>query len=138
MGGNLYEYVRNSPANFGDPFGLFPRIKPEDTARRPCTPGEFTRCVAMCGDRGVEHCYVAMHRAVVGLTKKGKPKWDWVDSQGALDCSCNEPNGNCEEKRQFPFAPPAISQSTQRNMNVVTAMGEMGAAGYLLWLLLAL
>jgi hypothetical protein len=80
-----------------------------------------------------------MHRTVVGMTKTGKPKWDWVDSQGALDCSCNEPNGGCEDnKKRFPFAPPAISPSAQRSMNAVTAMGAMGTAGYLLWLLLAL
>jgi len=137
VGVNHYVYVGDNPTDFSDPLGLVPRLRPGDTALRPCTPGEYARCATMCGDRGVEHCRVAMHKAVVGLTKRGKPRWDWVDSQGALDCSCNEPNGECEkkEKHEFRFAPPAISPSTQKTMGAINGIGALGTLGILLLIL---
>lgn len=95
---NFYRYVANNVMNFSDPSGLVPRLGPEDTARRPCTPGEHARCAETCGSKGVEHCYVAMHRTVVGL-RKGKARWDWVD--GPLDCSCNDPDDPiCVKERE--------------------------------------
>lgn len=121
MESNFYRYVGNDVVNFDDPSGLSPLFGPNDTARRACTPGEFARCAATCGDRGVEHCYIAMHRTVVGL-KNGRAQWGWVD--GPMDCSCNEdPNEpDCERKREHaPEPEPPVSPIPSPNWNNVAA-----------------
>jgi len=121
---NFYRYVGNDVMNFDDPSGLSPLFGPDDVARRPCTPGELARCEAMCGDRGVQHCYIPMHRTVIGLTRKGKPRWGWEDSTGPMDCSCNEdPNEpDCEKKREHAPEPDAPgSPDWSPNWNNVAA-----------------
>lgn len=118
---DFYRYAGNDVVNFVDPTGLFPRFGPQDTARRACTPGEFARCAQMCGERGVENCFVAMHRTVIGL-RRGKANWGWVD--GPMDCRCNEdPNGpDCEKNRKPAPAPaPDGAPTPSPNWNKVAA-----------------
>jgi hypothetical protein len=117
---NLYEYVKSNPTNLTDPFGLEPTMPWDDMARRPCTQGEFARCEAQCRETGVQHCWIAMHKAVVGLTKKGKPKYDYVD--GPMDCSCNprddDPQGGpvlCPQRYREPFRMPAPTPQAAAN-----------------------
>jgi len=117
---NLYEYVKSNPTRLTDAFGLEPMSPWDDIARRPCTEGEFARCSAMCGEQGVQHCWITMHKAVVGLTKSGKPRYDYVD--GPMDCSRNprddDPKGGpvlCPQRYREPFRMPKPTPQAASN-----------------------
>jgi RHS repeat-associated protein len=127
---NLYEYVKSNPTNLSDPFGREPTIPWDAMARRQCTPGEFARCSETCGEQGVQHCWITMHLAVVGLTKAGKPKYDYVD--GPMDCSCNprddDPKGGpilCPKRYREPFRMP--KPTPQAASNAITGLAIVAA-----------
>jgi len=129
---NLYEYVKSNPTNLTDPFGLEPTIPWDDMARRPCTPGEFARCSEACSETGVQHCWINMHKAVVGLTKKGEPRYGYVD--GTMDCSCNprddDPKGFpilCPKRYREPFRMPKPTPQAAGN-----ALGALAALALLI------
>ncbi len=94
-GNNFYRYVRNSPTNFLDPLGLFPKpLKWPKARTRPCNSEEYAQCAGLCGVKGVQSCRVSQTFRVVRGTE-GKTLWKWVD--GPLSCSCHD----CQRKTNF-------------------------------------
>lgn len=77
---NLYAYVSNCPIDGTDPDGLKPKMPYDRLSWRDCTAGEAARCAQMCGPKGVQSCKVRIIKQIVGLTRNGQPKYDWVDS----------------------------------------------------------